>query len=131
MNNIKTLGELKKSGYTSKSIKQEIRENLIKKIQAKENPFPGILGYEDSVIPDTERALLSQHNILFLGLRGQAKTRMARQMIELLDEYIPVVEGSEINDDPLQPISKYARDLIDTKGDATPITWLHKKSNTS
>ncbi len=126
MNNIKTLGELKKSGYTSKSIKQEIRENLIKKIQAKENPFPGILGYEDSVIPDTERALLSQHNILFLGLRGQAKTRMARQMIELLDEYIPVVEGSEINDDPLQPISKYARDLITEKGDATPIAWLHK-----
>jgi magnesium chelatase subunit I len=126
MNKLKTLGELKKSGYTSKTIKQEIRENLIKKIQAKENPFPGILGYEDSVIPDTERALLSQHNILFLGLRGQAKTRMARQMIELLDEYIPVVEGSEINDDPLQPISKYARDLIETKGDATPIAWLHK-----
>ena len=126
MNNIKTLGELKKSGYTSKSIKQEIRENLIKKIQAKENPFPGILGYEDSVIPDTERALLSQHNILFLGLRGQAKTRMARQMIELLDEYVPFVEGSEINDDPLQPISKYARDLIIEKADATPIAWLHK-----
>jgi magnesium chelatase subunit I len=126
MNNIKTLGELKKSGYTSKTIKQEIRENLIKKIQAKENPFPGILGYEDSVIPDTERALLSQHNILFLGLRGQAKTRMARQMIELLDECIPVVEGSEINDDPLQPISKYAKDLIEAKGDATPISWLHK-----
>ncbi len=126
MNNIKTLGELKKAGYTSKSIKQEIRENLIKKIQAKENPFPGILGYEDSVIPDTERALLSQHNILFLGLRGQAKTRMARQMIELLDEYVPFVEGSEINDDPLQPISKYARDLITEKADATPIAWLHK-----
>ena len=126
MNNIKTLGELKKSGYTSKSITQEIRENLIKKIQAKENPFPGILGYEDSVIPDTERALLSQHNILFLGLRGQAKTRMARQMIELLDEYVPFIEGSEINDDPLQPISKYARDLIIEKADATPIAWLHK-----
>ncbi|MEO6539336.1 MAG: magnesium chelatase, partial [Ferruginibacter sp.] len=88
---IKTLGELKKSGYVSKSIKQEIRENLVTKIKAKENPFPGILGYEDSVIPDTERALLSQHNILFLGLRGQAKTRMARQMIDLLDEYIPII----------------------------------------
>jgi magnesium chelatase subunit I len=123
---IKTLGELKKSGYISKSIKQEIRENLIKKIQAKENPFPGILGYEDSVIPDTERALLSQHNILFLGLRGQAKTRMARQMIDLLDEYIPVVAGSEINDDPLQPISRYALDLIEEKGDDTPIAWLHR-----
>jgi magnesium chelatase subunit I len=126
MNNIKTLGELKKSGYISKSIKQEIRDNLITKIKAKENPFPGILGYEDSVIPDTERALLSQHNILFLGLRGQAKTRMARQMIELLDEYIPVVAGSEINDDPLKPVSKYAVDLIAAKGDDTPVAWLHK-----
>ena len=125
-NNIKTLGDLKKSGYVSKSIKQEIRDNLITKIKAKENPFPGILGYEDSVIPDTERALLSQHNILFLGLRGQAKTRMARQMIDLLDEYIPVVAGSEINDDPLKPISKYATDLIEEKGDDTPIAWLHK-----
>lgn len=125
-NNIKTLGELKKSGYVSKSIKQEIRDNLIKKIQAKENPFPGILGYEDSVIPDTERALLSQHNILFLGLRGQAKTRMARQMIDLLDEYIPVVAGSEINDDPLQPISRHALDLIEAHGDDTPIDWLHR-----
>ena len=78
------------------------------------------------MIPDTERALLSQHNILFLGLRGQAKTRMARQMIELLDEYIPVVAGSEINDDPLQPISRYAIDLIEEKGDDTPIAWLHR-----
>ncbi len=126
INKIKTLGELKKSGYTSKSIKQEIRDNLITKIKAKENPFPGILGYEDSVIPDTERALLSQHNILFLGLRGQAKTRMARQMIELLDEYIPVVAGSEINDDPLSPISRYAVDLIEEKGNDTPIAWLHR-----
>lgn len=128
MNNskIKTLGELKKSGYVSKSIKLEIRDNLIKKIQAKENPFPGILGYEDSVIPDTERALLSLHNILFLGLRGQAKTRMARQMIDLLDEYIPVVEGSEINDDPFRPVSKYAIDLIEEKADDTPVAWLHR-----
>ena len=121
-----TLGELIKSGYVSTSIKDEIRTNLIKKIKAKENAFPGILGYEDTVIPDTERALLSRHNILFLGLRGQAKTRMARQMTELLDEYIPVVAGSEINDDPLQPISKYARDLIASKGDDTPIEWLHR-----
>ncbi len=125
---IKTLGELKKSGYVSKSIKDEIRENLIIKITAKENPFPGILGYEDSVIPDTERALLSRHNILFLGLRGQAKTRMARQMIALLDEYIPVISGSEINDDPLRPISRYAVDLIETEGDNTPIEWLHRSS---
>jgi magnesium chelatase subunit I len=124
--NIKTLGELKKNGYISKSIKDEIRDNLIRKIKAKENPFPGILGYEDSVIPDTERALLSRHNILFLGLRGQAKTRMARQMVELLDEYIPVVQGSEINDDPLQPTSRYAIDLLAAHGDNTPIEWMHR-----
>jgi magnesium chelatase subunit I len=123
---ITTLGELKKSGYTPKSIKDEIRENLIIKIKAKENPFPGIMGYEDTVIPDTERALLSRHNILFLGLRGQAKTRMARQMVELLDEYIPIISGSEINDDPMQPISRYALDLIAEKGDDTPIDWLHR-----
>jgi magnesium chelatase subunit I len=123
---IKTLGELKKSGYKSKSIKEEIRDNLIVKIKDRENPFPGIIGYEDTVIPDTERALLSRHNILFLGLRGQAKTRMARQMTELLDEYIPVVAGSEINDDPLKPMSKFARDLIAANADETPIHWVHK-----
>jgi magnesium chelatase subunit I len=124
--NIKTLGELKKAGYISKSIKQEIRDNLIVKIKAKENPFPGILGYEDTVIPDTERALLSKHNILYLGLRGQAKTRMARQMVNLLDEYVPFVAGSEINDDPFQPISKFAVDEIAKNGDATKIEWLHR-----
>src|SRR6218665_3455957 len=118
---ITTLGQLKKTGYKPKSIKEEIRQNLIKKLQAKEPTFTGIVGYEDTVIPDVERALLSKHNILFLGLRGQAKTRMARQMTSLLDEYIPVVEGSDINDDPLQPISKFAVDLIAEKGDATPI----------
>jgi len=126
MTNIKTLGELKKSGWVSKSIKDEIRDNLIKKLSSKENPFPGILGYEDTVIPETERALLSKHNILFLGLRGQAKTRMARQMTELLDEFIPVISGSEINDDPFHPISRYSIDLINEKGDETPIEWMHK-----
>ena len=126
MNNIKTLGALKKSGWVSKSIKDEIRENLISKLTKKENPFPGILGYEDTVIPETERALLSMHNILFLGLRGQAKTRMARQMTDLLDEYIPVIAGSEINDDPFHPISRYSIDLINEKGDETPIEWMHK-----
>jgi magnesium chelatase subunit I len=126
MNNIKTFGELKKSGWVSKSIRDEIRDNLISKLSKKENPFPGILGYEDTVIPETERALLSKHNILFLGLRGQAKTRMARQMTELLDEYLPVVSGSEINDDPFHPISRYAIDLLKEKGDDTPIEWLHK-----
>ena len=108
MNKINTLGELKKSGYQPKSIKEEIRRNLIDKLKKQETTFPGIIGYEDSVIPDVERALLSKHNILFLGLRGQAKTRMARQMTELLDEYIPTIAGSEINDDPMKPISKYA-----------------------
>ncbi len=123
---IKTLGELRKSGYKPKSIKEEVRNNLIENIRQKENAFTGILGYEDSVIPDTERALLSRHNILFLGLRGQAKTRMARQMIDLLDEYIPVIAGSEVNDDPLQPLSKYAKDIIAEYGDETPIQWIHK-----
>src|SRR5215203_6895804 len=118
---INTLGELKESGYKPKSIKEEIRQNLIKKLQNKEETFTGIIGYEETVIPDVERALLSKHNILFLGLRGQAKTRMARQMTELLDEYIPVIAGSDINDDPLQPISRYAVDLIEKHGDDTPV----------
>ena len=126
IDNIKTLGQLKDINYKSKSVKEELRENLIKKISKKESTFPGIIGYEDSVIPDTERALLSRHNILFLGLRGQAKTRMARQMMELLDEYIPVIQGSEVNDDPFNPLSKYAKDLVKEKGDDTPITWLHR-----
>jgi magnesium chelatase subunit I len=128
---IKTLGDLKKSGYKHRSVKEEVRANLLKKLQAKENSFPGIVGYEDSVIPDTERALLSRHNILFLGLRGQAKTRMARQMINLLDEYIPFVAGSEINDDPAAPISKFARELIRRQGDDTPISWLHRSERYS
>lgn len=126
--NIKTLGELRKSGYKPVSVKEEIRRNLVRKLQDKEGTFPGIIGYEDTVIPDTERALLSRHNILFLGLRGQAKTRMARQMTDLLDEYIPVVEGSEVNDDPFHPLSRYAKDLIGEKGDQTPITWLHRSA---
>jgi magnesium chelatase subunit I len=124
--NIKTFGQLKASNYKSRPVKEELRENLIRKISKKEITFPGIIGYEDSVIPDTERALLSRHNILFLGLRGQAKTRMARQMIDLLDEYIPYVEGSEVNDDPFRPLSKYARDLMSKLGDETPIAWLHR-----
>ncbi|MEZ5017913.1 MAG: sigma 54-interacting transcriptional regulator [Flavipsychrobacter sp.] len=123
---IKTLGELKKSGYKPKKVKEEVRENLIKRIQEKDTPFKGIIGYEDTVIPDVERALLSRHNILFLGLRGQAKTKMAREMVNLLDEWVPVVDGSDINDDPFAPISSYARKLIEEKGDDTPIRWLHR-----
>lgn len=126
MKDIKTLGELKKSGYQSKSIKDELRDNLIENIKNKINTFQGIHGYENTVIPELERAILSRHNINLLGLRGQAKTRLARMMVTLLDEYIPVVEGSEINDDPLQPISRYAKELIKEKGDNTPISWLHR-----
>lgn len=123
---IKTLGQLQKSKYQPRSVKEEIRENLVKSIRNRENPFEGIMGYEDTVIPDTERALLSRHNILFLGLRGQAKTRMARQMVDLLDEYIPIVAGSEVNDDPLHPMSKFAKDLIAEHGDDTPVQWIHR-----
>ncbi|MFD1064193.1 magnesium chelatase [Winogradskyella litorisediminis] len=126
MKNIKTLGELKQSGYQSKSIKVELRDNLIENIKNKVTTFDGIHGYENTVIPELERAILSRHNINLLGLRGQAKTRLARMMVNLLDEYIPVVEGSEINDDPLQPISRFATELIAEKGDNTPITWLHR-----
>ena len=125
--NIKTLGALKKAGYISKSIKDELRDNLIEKIKNKETTFEGVHGYENTVIPELERAILSRHNINLLGLRGQAKTRLARLMLNLLNEYIPVVEGSEINDDPLQPISRYAIELINEKGDDTPITWLHRR----
>lgn len=120
---IKTLGELKAAGYQARSIKEELRQNLIKKISARENVFEGIWGYEDTVIPDIERAILSRHNINLLGLRGQAKTRIARLMTHLLDEYVPVVEGSELNDDPMLPLSSFAKDLIAAKGDHTPIHW--------
>ncbi len=123
---IKTLGELRESGYQPKTVKEEVRQNLIKSIQQKETPFEGIIGYEDTVIPDVERALLSRHNILFLGLRGQAKTRMARDMVNLLDEWVPVIAGSDINDDPFNPISSHGKKLIAEKGDDTPIAWLHR-----
>lgn len=124
---IKTLGELRKAGYQSKSIKDELRQNLRNNITNKRNSFEGVWGYEHSVIPELERAILSRHNINLLGLRGQAKTRLARLMIGLLDEWIPVIEGSEINDDPLAPISRYARELIVKQGDKTPISWLHRE----
>ena len=123
---IKTLGDLKKQGYQSKSIKDELRDNLILKIKEGIPAFEGIHGFEETVIPEIERAILSKHNINLLGLRGQAKTKLARLMIQLLDEYIPFVAGSEINDNPLAPISRYAKDLISEKGDATPIEWLHR-----
>ena len=124
---IKTLGQLKDAGYHYKNIKDELRQNLLQKLMKKETTFEGIHGYEYTVIPELERAILSKHNINLLGLRGQAKTRLARQMTTLLDEYVPVVEGSEINDDPFRPISRYARHLIEEKGDNSPISWLHRE----
>jgi magnesium chelatase subunit I len=123
---ITTIGELKNVGWKSRSIKEELRDNLIKKIKAKKPLFEGVHGFENTVIPELERAILSRHNINLLGLRGQAKTHLARQMVELLDEYIPIIADSEINDDPFQPISRFAKDLINEKGDETPITWLHR-----
>lgn len=126
IDNINTLGELKASGYKSKTIKDELRNNLREKIKLGIPTFEGVHGFENTVIPELERAILSRHNINLLGLRGQAKTRLARKMVELLDEYIPYVSGSEINDDPFNPISRFAKNLIAEKGDETPISWLHR-----
>lgn len=126
LDSIKTLGELKQSGYKSKSIKDELRDNLIKFLMENKNPFEGIIGFDDTVIPDLQTAVLSRHDILFLGLRGQAKTKIARLMINLLDEYIPIVEGSELNDDPLNPLSVYAKEIISRDGEKTKISWIHR-----
>jgi magnesium chelatase subunit I len=123
---IKTFGELKKSGYKSRTIKDELRENLMVMLKKKEEPFEGIYGYETTVIPELERAILSRHHINLLGLRGQAKTRLARLLLNLLDEWMPVVEGSEVNDDPFFPLSRYAKDLLEKQKDSTPITWMHR-----
>lgn len=119
-----TLGELRAAGYKPKSIKAEIRDNLIEAIKKGEDHFKGILGYEETVIPDVQRAILSRHNMIFLGLRGQAKTRIARQMTALLDEFIPIIKGSEVNDDPFRPISHFGREEVLVKGDDTEIEWL-------
>ncbi|GEQ85925.1 magnesium chelatase [Patiriisocius marinistellae] len=126
IDNIKTFGELKKAGFEHKTVKEELRRNLLQKMMKKEVVFEGIHGYEYTVVPELERAILSKHNINLLGLRGQAKTRLARQMVSLLDEYVPVVAGSEINDDPFEPISRYAQNELEENGDDTPITWLHR-----
>ncbi|MFZ4544613.1 MAG: sigma 54-interacting transcriptional regulator [Saprospiraceae bacterium] len=123
---IKTIGELKQSKYKPKSIKDELRDNLIVKLRNGEKRFTGILGFDETVLPDIERAILSRHNFLLLGLRGQAKTRIARKVIELLDEFIPIIQGSEINDDPLFPLSRFGKDLVAEMGDDTPIDWLHR-----
>ncbi|MDB9964351.1 magnesium chelatase [Vicingaceae bacterium] len=123
---IKTLKQLKDSGFQVKSVKDELRDNLIQKIKANENVFQGIFGYEDTVIPNIERAILSRHSINMLGLRGQAKTRIARMMTQLLDEYMPIIEGSEVNDNPFEPVSYFGKQLLEENGDDTPIAWIHR-----
>ena len=123
---ISTLGALKKTDYKPQNIQEELSHNLRLRLANGTPTFEGLIGYENTVIPDVERAILSGHNINLLGLRGQAKTRLARQMTQLLDEWIPVVAGSEINDDPLNPISREAQEIIAAQGDNTPITWLHR-----
>lgn len=126
LSTITTLGDLKKSGYTSVSIKDELRNNLIEKLKNGEVVFEGIIGYEDTVMPDIERAILSRHNMNLLGLRGQAKTRIARTLTTLLDDYIPILAEGTLNDDPLSPLSVEAKKSVQEKGDEAPISWLHK-----
>jgi magnesium chelatase subunit I len=123
---INTLALLKASGYVPRSIKQELRDNLIIRLQKGLPTFEGIVGYEDTVIPEVERAILSGHNMLFLGLRGQAKTRMARLMVNLLDEYIPAIAGTDLNEDPLNPCTQQALDILAAHGDDTPVKWVHR-----
>ena len=120
----RTLGELKASGYRSRPVKEELRENLIRKLRDGTALFPGIIGYEDTVIPQIINAVLSQQNFILLGLRGQAKSRIVRQLVSLLDPAMPIIAGSEINDDPLHPISKYGRTIVEERGDDTPIEWV-------
>lgn len=123
----KTLGELKQTGYTPLSVKAEMRKNLIRMMTDREQLFPGIFGFEETVIPQVQNALLAGQDMIFLGERGQAKTRLIRSLTSLLDPWVPYVEGSEINDDPCAPISKYAADMIAKHGDATPISWLARE----
>ncbi|MFI5264895.1 MAG: magnesium chelatase, partial [Candidatus Kapaibacterium sp.] len=126
MQKITTLGELKKSNYKILPVKEEIRRNLIEKLRSKEQLFPGIIGYDETVVPQVVNALLAKHDIILLGLRGQAKTRIARSLVSLLDEYTPMIAGSEVNDNPFAPISYYGMNLIREKGDDAPIEWIHR-----
>lgn len=123
---IKTLGALKEQGWESTSVKEEVRRNLITKIKNGDTLFPGIKGYDKSVIPQLQHAILAKHDFILLGLRGQAKTKILRLMVNFLDEYIPVIKGSEINDDPLNPTSKQSKELVEEQGDETPIEWIHR-----
>ncbi len=124
MNKPQTLGDLRSTGYTVTTVKEEMRRNLIDKLRKKEELFPGIIGYDKTVIPAIVNAILARHDIILLGLRGQAKTRIVRQLTSLLDEEIPIVRGSELNDSPFAPVSKFAVDVVQEKGDATPIEWV-------
>ena len=121
-----TLGELRASGWRSVPVKDEIRRNAVARIAAGEQLIPSVLGYEETVLPQLENAVLAGHDVIFLGERGQAKTRMIRSLVGLLDEWMPIVAGSEINDDPYHPVSRYARDLVAAEGDDTPIAWVHR-----
>ncbi|GAC1401600.1 MAG: ATP-binding protein [Pyrinomonadaceae bacterium] len=124
----KTLGELKAQNYQRRPVKDELRANLLTKLRSGEKIFPGIVGYEETVVPQIINAVLARHNLILLGLRGQAKSRIIRQLTSLLDERIPVIANSEINDDPFQPISAYGRQMVDTHGDGTPIMWVNRDS---
>ncbi|MDQ1391347.1 MAG: magnesium chelatase subunit, partial [Acidimicrobiaceae bacterium] len=121
-----TLGELRDSGWESVPVKEEVRRNAAARIAGGEQIVPGVVGYQDTVLPQLENALLAGHDVIFLGERGQAKTKMIRALTTLLDEYLPIVAGSEILDDPYQPVSRHAKDLVAARGDATPITWVHR-----
>ncbi len=123
---IRTLGALKETDYRPRSVRDEVRDNIIRALKSKEQLFPGIIGYEETVIPNMVNALLSRHDILLLGLRGQAKTRILRSLRQFIDEWTPVIEGSSLNEDPLAPHSKGAIDLIAEAGDETPVAWLHR-----
>ena len=123
---ISTLGELRSSGWRSESVKAEIRRSATARVRAGERLFPEVLGYEETVFPQLENALLAGHDVIFLGERGQAKTRMIRSLVELLDEWMPIVEGSEINDDPYAPVSPHALGLLAELGEDTPISWVHR-----
>src|SRR5690606_13716719 len=123
---ISTFGELKRSGYKTKHIMDELRDNLIKFLKENKNPIEGMHGYDDTVITDIQTAIISLHNIILLDLRGQAKTKIARMLINLLDEYIPVVAGSELNDDPFNPLSRFSKDILKEQGDDTKIEWMHR-----
>jgi magnesium chelatase subunit I len=126
MPNERTLGELRASGYAVRSVKDEMRANLIAKLRNGERLFPGILGYDESVVPQIVNAILAKHNFILLGLRGQAKSRIIRQLTELLDDEIPIIAGSEINDNPFAPLSAYGRQTIELHGDETKIDWVHR-----